>query len=161
MYIGVFEIPEGLPFPRTYEQMRRHMRAFAQSIDLDLKFAKRERSGSSYCDIILGTATVVESLGGKPYPIPETIHTTLHECSHWIDCHNGLFRDYYARRGYRYLIYPEEKDIRRLGVRAERHCEWQACRIMKIMYDYDHVSHGVYDDLGSAKRSLESHYEMG
>lgn len=160
MHIGVFEIPEGLQFPRTHKQMRRDMRAFARSIGLELKFVRRKKSGSSYCNVINAEVTVVEKVGDNFFTIPDTIHTALHECAHWIDSNIGLFRKYYARWGYKHLIYPEEKDLVRLGVRAERHCNWQANRIMQAMYGRVHTGQGVYDNLESARLLLTIHYDL-
>jgi hypothetical protein len=141
--------------------MRRQMRAFARSLGLgDVRFVHRKERGGGRIDILYGEVTVAESLGGKYEPIEEIIHYVLHECAHWIDFHNGLYRKYYARWGYKHIVEPAKSDVKRLGVRAERHCEWLARRMMRAMYGQAWQGSTIYDDIGAARLLITLHYNL-
>lgn len=160
MQIGIFTIPEGLIFPKTNKELRHDMRAFARGIDLDLQFRSPKKGAPSYCDPINRRAVVSDTYSdGSPQPLIQVAHTALHECAHWMDIHNGLFRDYYSRPGYKHVINPKKKDIMRLGVRAERHCDWLANRMLWVMYGRTH-NDCHYDHLGAARLALITHYDL-
>ncbi len=160
MNIGLFEIPEGLSLPRTHKEMQRQMRALARSMDLDLKFIRRKNVSYSYCDPLSGRARVTTHLKGHRFSILSTAHTTLHEIAHWMDIHNGLFYGFYTRWGYKHPIYPWRKDLSRLGVRAERHCDWLANRMLWAMYGQAYTGYSPYDDARTAREAIIDHYEL-
>ncbi len=160
MNIGLFEIPEGLSFPRTHKEMQQHMRDLARSMDLDLKFIRRKNISYSYCDVLYGKARISTHWGSYQLPILSTLHTSLHEIAHWMDLHNGLYRDFYARWGYKHAIYPQNQDLSRLGVRAERHCDWLASRMLWVMYGRGYSGYSPYDNVNTAREELIEHYEL-
>ena len=160
MKVGIFEIPERIPFPNSHKEMQRQLRALAASMDLDLKFVERTKLDYSYCDPIGARAVVISKFKGYRYSRLETAFFALHEIAHWIDYNNGLFRNYYSRRGYKHIINPKDEDILRLGIRAERHCDWLARRMLWFMYGKLYGAPNVYDDAVKARKSLIEHYEI-
>lgn len=135
MQVGIFTIPEGLLFPRTYTQAKYDMRALARSLDLDLEFVHRKRDGTSYCDAPLKKALVVESLNGRVFGIAELVHRSLHECAHFMDYYNGLFKLFWPVPDKDNDYYVNVDDYRRLALRMERHADWLADRMMWVMYE--------------------------
>ena len=159
MQVGLFHVPERCDFPETRTDLRRHMRAFGRSIGLDVRFASHEKSRASHCDLLNSRALVIDVYKGKTFPLLETAHTTLHECAHWMDWHNGLFQDYYVRRGRKHVIVPKDEDIKRLGIRAEQHCDWLANHMLWAMYGKWYKD-CFYDDVGAARLALMYHYDI-
>lgn len=154
MQVGIFTVPEGLEFPQSYAHVRHDMRAFARSIDMKLEFVHRKKSGTSYCNVTSREAKVVESLAGRQEDIPVLIHTALHECSHFIDCHNGLFGNFYPYGEGSFHVLPLEEDYTRLALRAERHADWLADKIMLAMYEQTRDWKSFYDYHGLAREYL-------
>lgn len=160
MQVGLFHIPEGVPFPRAHKEVQRQLRMLAKSMGLSLRFVERTKLDYSYCDPLGARAVVIAKFKGHRYSRLETAFFALHETAHWIDYNNGLFRDYYVRRGYKHVINPTAKNILRLGVRAEQHCDWLAHRMLWSMYGETYSRPNAYDDVAKARRALIAHYEI-
>jgi len=158
MQVGIFTVPEGLEFPSTRQEMRRDLRVFARSIGVNLRFVRRKNSSVSYCQTIRGKVVVVESLDDIDYGIDDVIFVALHEFAHWMDARNGLFGGYYShlRRGK--IIPPKKENVRRLGIRAERHCDWLAAKMMQAMYGRTYDGDSFYDEIEPARKLLAHTY---
>lgn len=155
MQVGIFTVPTKLSFPRTYVHAKHDMRAFAKSIDLDLEFVHRKKDEVSYCDPVLKQAKVVESLNGKFFGVGELVHRSLHECAHFMDYYNGLFKYYWPVEDKDGNLYIDVNDYRRLVLRMERHADWLADRMMWVMYGRGRPQ-GVsfYDNYEAAREFL-------
>ncbi len=160
MQIGLFEIPEQISFPKTHRELRRQLRALARSMDLRLEFVERERLTYSYCDPVAARAVVITNFRSYRYPRLETAFSALHEIGHWIDYNNGLFQDYYPRRDSKRIINPTDKNILRLGVRAEQHCDRLARRMLWSMYGKTYNTPHTYDNVTETRASLIKNYKI-
>ncbi len=158
MQVGIFTVPEGLEFPSTRQEMRRDLRAFGRSIGVDLRFVRRKKSDVSYCQTIRGKVIVVESLDGLDYAIDDVIFIALHEFAHWMDARNGLFSSYYSYLRGGKIVPPKKEDVRRLGIRAEQHCDWLAGKMMQAMYGQAWDGDNFYDQLEPARKLLAHSY---
>jgi len=159
MQVGIFTVPEGLQLPQSYAHARHDMRAFARGLDLNLTFVQRGRCGISWCCTATGRAMVLERMADERPGIPHLIQVALHECAHWMDARNGLFRDYFPRPGYKHIVRPLRRDQRRLGIRVERHADWLADRMMFTMYGITRDWESVYDNIEVGRQFLFHQYK--
>jgi hypothetical protein len=161
--IGRLKIHGDGKWPRSRAEMKKGLRIFAGKLGLELRFVTRQKKNTSWCQITTGRAVICEGVGGKLYPMPEVMHHALHEISHWIQYNEGFFRKYWHRPYYKGTWWPpEKKDLRRIGLRTERHADWLARRLATELYGVQLTQGSIYDEQHTAyaKFYLKEHYSL-
>ncbi len=161
LIIGDLEIDGKGKRPTSREDFKVCIRAWASILGLRLRFENRceghARESTSYCDFLVGKATICESYAGHVYPLWDLMETTLHEIAHWIQYNEGLFKNYFGIPHYG-GVKSGSRDLT-LALRAEKHADWLSQKLLRELYGMDYRGNSVYSNTESAKKFLKNHYE--
>ena len=131
-------------------------------LGLRIQFVIRKKEGLSYCNVMKGKAVVCEGVRNKLHPLDILMELTLHEVAHWIQFNEGMFKEYFGtcyyggiKKGTR-----TRKGINRLALRAERHADMLAAKMMKEFYGMKAPKASIYNNNKEAKEFLNNYYWM-
>ena len=158
--IGRLEINGDGKWPKSRVAMKAELRSFARSLGLELRFVTRKKNSTSWCQPSTARAIVCEGVGREIYPTSWLAFSALHEISHWIQYNEGKFQKIFGSPYYDDWLLPEIKDLRRLGLRAERHANWIARRLAKELFGSHAGTSNLYDggSTSEVKAFLKDYY---
>jgi len=145
--------------PRSRKDFKKEIRSFASGdLGLQLRFVTRrgEEYTHSYCNPHRRIAVICEGVNGKLYPLCWVIELTLHEIAHWIQYNEGMFKDYFGKTYYGGILLNSSSS--RLALRAERHADLLAGRMLKEMYGMKPCFPSVYANTREAREFLHTYY---
>jgi hypothetical protein len=143
--IGQLKINGDGKWPKSRAAMKKEIRGLAKELGLDLRFVVRKKKALSWCQVSSGKARVCEGIGGKLFPMSDVMFFALHEVSHWIQFHEGIYRKYFGEPYYNAWRDANPEDVRRLGLRAERHADRTAKRLAMELFGVYLMSESFYD----------------
>jgi len=143
--IGQLRVTGDGKWPRSRAAMKKEIRGLAKELGLDLRFVVRKRKEFSWCQVSSGKARVCEGIGGKLFPMSTVMFFALHELSHWIQFHEGIYRGYFGEPYYNVWRNAKPEVVRRLGLRAERHADSTARRLAMELFGVYLMEGSVYD----------------
>lgn len=145
--------------PASRDQFKADIQDFARNLGLRIRFVTRKRDTVSYCDVWTGNAVVCEGLGDHVYPLKVLIEFTLHEIAHWIQFNEGMFQGYFGTPYYGGVKQGSRSGLKRLALRAERHADQIAEKLMLEMYGMESPRTSIYHDYNLAKEFLSQHHK--
>ncbi len=143
--IGRLRIDGDGKWPKSRADMKAELRSFARKLGLDLTFVVRKKEALSWCQVSVGKARICEGIGGNLLPMPTVMFYALHEISHWIQFHEGMYRKYFGEPYYDAWLDAKPKDVSRLGLRAERHADRTARRLAMELFGVYLMEGSIYD----------------
>ncbi len=147
--------------PHSRESFKANIKEWARDdLGLEIRFVIRKITPTWYCDVWKARITVCEGVGNQLYPLSMIMEYTLHEMAHWIQFNEGMFTRYFGQPYYGGIREGtrSKKDVMRLALRAERHADWLATRLLKEMYGMEAVHGSIYDDTRAAREFIAKHY---
>ncbi len=145
--------------PRSRRETKRVLRSLGKSLGLEVRFVHRVKDSKSYCSVQRRRIVICEGTD-KYGPANRVwlVHQALHEMAHWIQYNEGVFSKYYGRPYYNQWLHPSPPDVRRLALRAERHCDWLARRMSLEFFGFYLQKGSTVYDLADASKFLQKFY---